>query len=222
MVVDRVVAVAAMIVLAPVVVVLAVLVKRHDRGPAFVRVERVGRSFESFMMWKLRTMRADLPDGRAIGTPLTTGNDDRITPIGRRLRSSHLDELPQLLNVARGEMLLLGPRPETPEFVDHEDERWRAVLQVPPGIAGPTQLVAGDWESQLITDDPDGDAYAEVVLPVKLAIDAWYVERASLARDLEVLVALAALFLPAVTAARLRRRIAREVPAAAVLTNRAR
>jgi len=214
MVIDRVVAVAAIVVLAPAVVVLAVLVKRHDRGPAFVRVERVGRNFEPFMMWKLRTMRADLPNGRAAGTPLTAEHDDRITPIGRRLRSSHLDELPQLLNVARGEMLLLGPRPETPEFVDHDDERWHAVLRVPSGIAGPTQLVAGDWERHLIADDPAGRAYVEVVLPVKLAIDQWYVERASLVRDLEVVAALATLLLPGHTAARLRRRIAREVPAA--------
>jgi len=222
MVVDRVIAVAAMIMLAPVVVVLAALVKCHDRGPAFVRVERVGRNFESFMMWKLRTMRADLPNGRAIGTPLTADNDGRITPIGRRLRSSHLDELPQLLNVARGDMLLLGPRPETPEFVDNDDARWQAVLRVPPGIAGPTQLVAGDWERHLIADDPGGDAYAGVVLPVKLAIDQWYVESASIVGDLEVIAALATLFLPGETAARLRRRIAREVPAATTIANAAR
>ena len=213
-VLDRVVAAVGVVVLAPVVGVFAVMVKRHDGGPAFVRVERVGRDFEPFMMWKLRSMRADRPDGRASGTALTAENDERITPIGRRLRSYHLDEIPQLVNVARGEMLLLGPRPETPEYVDADDVRWRMLLRVPPGIAGPTQLVVSDWERRLIAADPEGSVYRDVVLPVKLAIDQWYVETMSFSRDLEVAVALAKRFLPGSQASRMRRREVSEVPEA--------
>jgi lipopolysaccharide/colanic/teichoic acid biosynthesis glycosyltransferase len=215
LVIDRVVAMVALVVLAPLVAVFALFVRGHDGGPAFVRVERVGRGFEPFMMWKLRSMRADLPDGRASGTSLTAENDQRITPIGRRLRSYHLDEIPQLVNVARGEMLLLGPRPEAPEYVDADDDRWRALLQVPPGIAGPTQLVVSDWERRLIASDPDGPAYRDVVLPVKLAIDRWYVQTMSFRRDLEVAVALAKRFLPGSQASRMRRRVVSEVPEAA-------
>jgi lipopolysaccharide/colanic/teichoic acid biosynthesis glycosyltransferase len=204
-----------MVALGPVVAVLAVLVKRHDGGPAFVRVERVGRDFKPFMMLKLRSMRADLPDGRAAGTALTAQNDERITPIGRRLRSYHLDEIPQLVNVARGEMLLLGPRPEAPEYVDNNDLRWKRLLQVPPGIAGPTQLVVSDWERHLIAADPDGPAYRDVVLPAKLAIDQWYVESMSFTRDLGVAMALLKRLLCGDEATRMRQRVAREVPGAA-------
>lgn len=217
LVLDRLVAAIGAVVLAPVVAVLAVLVKRGDGGPAFVRVERMGRDFEPFMMWKLRTMRADCPGGRAAGSALTAENDERITPFGRRLRSYHLDEIPQLLNVATGEMLLLGPRPEAPEYVDEDDERWKALLRVPPGIAGPTQLVVSDWERRIIAADPEGSAYREIVLPVKLAIDAWYVTTMSPSRDLEVAVALAKRFLPGSQASRMRRRVASEVPEAAVV-----
>ncbi|MDH4076715.1 MAG: sugar transferase [Acidimicrobiia bacterium] len=213
-VLDRLVAVVAMLVLAPVVAVLAILVKRHDGGPAFIWVERVGRDFEPFMMLKLRSMRADMPDGRARGPALTAKADERITPVGRRLRSYHLDEIPQLVNVARGDMLLLGPRPEAPEYVDEGEPRWKAVLRVPPGIAGPTQLVVSDWERHLIAADPDGSAYHDVVLPVKLAIDEWYVETMSFARDLEVAVALLKRFLPGNQPTRMRYRVSREVPEA--------
>jgi lipopolysaccharide/colanic/teichoic acid biosynthesis glycosyltransferase len=111
-------------------------------------------------------------------------------------------------------MLLLGPRPETPEYVDADDVRWRMLEQVPPGIAGPTQLVVSDWERRLIAADPDGSAYCDVVLPVKLAIDQWYVDTMSFRRDLDVAIALAKRFLPGSQASRMRRRVVSEVPEA--------
>ena len=164
---------------------------RHDGGPAFITVERVGRHGRPMRMWKLRSMRAESADGRATGVSLTSAGDDRITPIGAKLRAGHLDELPQLFNVARGEMALLGPRPEAPEYVDATDDDWRAVLAAPPGIAGPTQLAVGDWERDIITAAPDGSAYERDVVPVKVAIDRWYVEQASPGIDALVVVGLA-------------------------------
>jgi len=211
-VLDRIVAGVAAVLLSPVVAVLAVLIRRHDGGPAFVRVERMGKDYRPFMMWKLRSMRADGPDGRAVGPALTAQHDDRITPIGRRLRSFHLDELPQLLNVVKGDMLLLGPRPETPEFVDADEPQWKRILQIPPGIAGPTQLVVSDWERHVIADDPDGSAYASVILPVKLRIDEWYLDGCSFVRDAEVAVALLKRFLPGSQATRMRKHIYRDLP----------
>ena len=172
--------------MAPVIAVLAAVVRRADGGPGLIAVPRVGRGGAVFGMWKLRSMRATHDDGSASGLRLTRAGDDRITPVGHVLRRLHLDELPQLWNVARGEMALLGPRPETPEFVDGADPAWQAVLAVPPGIAGPTQLVVGDWEGAIIAEDPDGDAYRQQVLPVKLGIDAWYVAEASPGLDAEV------------------------------------
>ncbi len=191
MVLDRLVAAVGLVVLSPVIGVLGWLVHRHDGGPAFITVERVGRHGRPMRMWKLRSMRAESADGRATGVSLTSAGDDRITPIGAKLRAGHLDELPQLFNVARGEMTLLGPRPEAPEYVDTTDDGWRAVLAAPPGIAGPTQLAVGDWERDIITAAPDGSAYERDVVPVKVAIDRWYVEQASPGIDALVVVGLA-------------------------------
>ena len=185
---DRVVAAVLLTLVSPVIGVVGWMIRRHDGGPALIRVERVGRGGAEIGMWKLRSMRAETEGGQAGGVSLTSAGDDRITPIGRRLRKGHLDELPQLLNVVRGEMALLGPRPEAPEFVDRSDPRWQAVLQAPPGIAGPTQLAVGDWERDVITAAPDGSAYQEVVVPVKLAIDGWYVGAASPRLDVMVVL----------------------------------
>ena len=211
---DRVLAVAAVVMLAPVVAVLAVLVKRGDGGPAFIQVERMGEGFRPFGMWKLRTMRAETADGRAAGPALTAEHDDRITAIGRRLRSYHLDEIPQLVNVVKGEMVLLGPRPEAPQYVADDCPLWQKLMTVPPGIAGPTQLVVSEWERHLIADRPENGVYPHTVLPVKLAIDEWYVDSASPARDAEVGVALLKRFLPGSAATRMRMRIQGEVPEA--------
>ena len=191
MVLDRLLAAVGLVALSPVIGVLGWLVHRHDGGPAFITVERVGRHGRPMRMWKLRSMRAESADGRATGVSLTSAGDDRISPIGAKLRAGHLDELPQLFNVVRGEMTLLGPRPEAPEYVDATDDDWRAVLAAPPGIAGPTQLAVGDWERDIITAAPDGSAYERDVVPVKVAIDRWYVEQASPGIDALVVVGLA-------------------------------
>ena len=188
--VDRLLAVVLAALTAPVVAVLAVLIRRQDGHAALIRVPRVGRGGRVFGMWKLRSMRVETADGRAGGASLTSSADDRITPLGRKLRALHADELPQLYNVALGQMCLLGPRPEAPDFVDH-DALWAEVLAAPPGIAGPTQLIVGDWERTQIDVDSDGSAYREVVVPVKAAIDRWYVQRATPRTDLLVLTSLA-------------------------------
>ena len=211
---DRVIAAAALVVVSPLIAVLGWLVHRHDGGPALIAVERVGRGGATFGMWKLRSMRAESADGRAAGVSLTSAADDRITPIGHRMRAAHLDELPQLFNVMKGEMGLLGPRPEAPEFVDADDPDWRAVLEAPPGIAGPTQLAVGDWERDVITAAPDGSAYETDVVPVKVAIDRWYVEEASPRIDAMVLLSLAGHVLGRPSSALIARVRAR-VPAAA-------
>ena len=189
-VVDRVIAALLLAACAPVIAALGWLVRRHDGGPALIAVDRVGRGGTTFRMWKLRSMRAETATGRATGVSLTAANDDRITPIGHKMRGAHLDELPQLLNVVRGEMALLGPRPEAPEYVDEDDPGWRTVLAAPPAIAGPTQLAVGDWERDVITAAPDGSAYESEVLPVKVAIDRWYVEQATPAIDVRVVLGL--------------------------------
>jgi lipopolysaccharide/colanic/teichoic acid biosynthesis glycosyltransferase len=128
------------------------------------------------------------------------------------MRSLHLDELPQLYNVARGEMCLLGPRPEAPDFVDLHNPVWQQVLTAPPGIPGPTQLIVGDWERSEIDKDTTGDAYQRVVVPVKLAIDRWYIMNASLRLDLLVITSLLRHVLPGGESKRLQEVVGSSVP----------
>jgi len=176
---DRALALVALVVLAPVLAGLALLVLVVDRQGPVVGLARVGRAGHPFTLWKLRTMRAS--DGP--GADFTVQDDPRITQLGQRLRRYRLDELPQLWNVVRGEMALLGPRPEAPDHVDLRDPAWSAALATPPGIAGPTQVVIHGWEARV-----DAVAtYRDEVLPHKLTIDGWYVTHASPATDFDVL-----------------------------------
>jgi lipopolysaccharide/colanic/teichoic acid biosynthesis glycosyltransferase len=185
-VLDRVAAAVLLPVVGPLIAVLAWRVRRHDGPPALIALDRVGRHGTSFRMWKLRSMRVDQPDHRASGAVITSVGDDRITEVGRWLRRWRLDELPQLLNVLRGEMALVGPRPETPELVDLDDPRWSAVLAVRPGITGVTQLVVERWEGEVLQEGSQESSYRDLILPVKLAVDRWYVERGSPVLDLGI------------------------------------
>ncbi len=212
--IDRVVAALLLLPAAPLLAVGALLVRR-DGGPAFVRVPRIGAGGRPFDLVKLRTMEAG-PGGLAPGLTLAVGTGDaRITPIGRHLRRWRVDELANLVNVVRGEMALLGPRPEAPAYVDSDDPRWTAVLAAPPAVAGPTQVLVEAWEARLLTTE-GADAYRVLVLPVKLAIDAWYVREASPRIDLAVLRGLLG-WASRTGASGLERRVAAAVPEIAAI-----
>jgi lipopolysaccharide/colanic/teichoic acid biosynthesis glycosyltransferase len=157
-------------------------VKVEDPGPAIYAATRVGEAGRLFTCFKLRTMSAR-PSG---GSAITSASDPRITRMGRLLRRSHLDELPQLWNVARGEMRFVGPRPEDPRFVDMTQPLHRLVFTARPGITGLTQLVNADEEAHIAPGDPER-TYREEVLPGKLAIDAAYLRRRSPGLDLWIL-----------------------------------
>lgn len=217
LVIDRVIAAVLLVALSPVIGVAALLIRLQDSRPAFIQVRRIGRGGVEFGMWKLRTMRAETAGGLASGVGLTTAEDVRITPIGAKLRAYYLDELPQLVNVVKGEMSLLGPRPEAPEYVDLDDPMWAMVLAVPPGIAGPTQLIVNDWERRVITEFPDGSAYHRKVVPVKLALDLWYLRRSSPRFDLMVASTLLRRFVPGPKSRALRLLALAEVPESAVV-----
>jgi lipopolysaccharide/colanic/teichoic acid biosynthesis glycosyltransferase len=152
-----------------------------DRGPFLYRTQRIGEGARLFTLLKVRTMAAD-----SDGPRLTSLRDSRVTPVGRVVRRFRLDELPQLVNVLRGEMSLVGPRPEDPSFVDLSNPLHRLVYSARPGITGLAQLEFHD-EARLMTG-PDPEAlYREVILPEKLRLDAEYLEHRSLRVDLRIL-----------------------------------
>lgn len=218
---DRLVAVALLLVAAPLLGLAGIAVRLVDGPPMFIQVPRVGHQGRTFGMLKVRTMRPTTPARGPGSRSLSGRGDERVTSIGRHLRRWRLDELPQLVNVIRGEMALLGPRPEAPDFVD-DSVAWRHVLRARPGIAGPTQVMVHRWEATIFGgpefDGTQAEAdYRHIVLPVKLAIDRWYVDHASPRIDLMVLGAL----LPRIVGSRSRKTLAaetrRSVPESAVI-----
>jgi lipopolysaccharide/colanic/teichoic acid biosynthesis glycosyltransferase len=177
------IAVAALVLLLtlPIFLVIAFAIVIESRGPVFYRADRVGRGGARMRMFKFRKM---LPD--AGGLPLTTGRDPRLTRVGAFLTRSKLDELPQFLNVLRGEMSLVGPRPEDPAFVMRRADDYEEILTVRPGITGLSQIAFADESRILSTDDPL-EHYLQRIFPQKIAIDRHYARRATLAMDLRIL-----------------------------------
>lgn len=183
---DLVLAVPALILLAPLFLAIAIWIRADSDGPVFFRQTRVGRGGNPFTIYKFRTMCAD---ASSRGPALTSGDDPRITRAGRVLRRFKLDELPQLWNVIRGDMSLVGPRPEVPRFVEHYPTNVREeILSIPPGITDPASLHYFD-ESQLLAGQKDPEQYyVEKILPQKLAIYRAYIHGRSLWRDLWLIV----------------------------------
>jgi lipopolysaccharide/colanic/teichoic acid biosynthesis glycosyltransferase len=175
----------ALALLWPLLLGIALAVRLDSPGPALFRQERVGRHGRPFRIHKFRTMAADAP---ARGLPLTVGADPRITRVGAWLRRTRLDELPQFIDVLRGDMSLVGPRPEVPRYVARYPQALRErVLAVRPGLTDPASLQFIDEAALLAAAaDPERE-YVEVILPRKLRLAAEYAERASLASDLAVL-----------------------------------
>ena len=178
---DVVVAAAGLVMTSPIIAAAALAVKLESPGPAFYSGARAGMSGRPFQIHKLRTMRPS-----SSGPAVTAGDDPRITAVGRFLRRTKLDELPQLLNVLKGDMSLVGPRPEDPKYVALYTPEQRAVLSVRPGITGPTVLRFIDEEQLLRGGDPES-VYLTKVVPSKLAVDLEYVRDASFAGDLKIL-----------------------------------
>jgi len=182
--IDVVVSGAALLALSPVLAVVGVLIRASSEGPAIYRARRAGSRGRQFDMLKFRTMRVDARRG---GAAVTARHDRRVTPLGSVLRRTKIDELPQLVNVLRGEMSIVGPRPEDPRIVaDHYTAEDLRTLDVAPGLTSPGSLynyTAG--EAMLDGPDPDA-AYASRLLPIKLALDRVYLRRRGPVYDLRI------------------------------------
>jgi lipopolysaccharide/colanic/teichoic acid biosynthesis glycosyltransferase len=182
---DIAVAAVGLTILSPVFVSCAALAKAQSPGSSFFLGYRVGRGGKPFRLIKFRTMVADAP---RLGAAITTADDPRVTPIGRFLRRSKLDEMPNLLNVLFGSMSLVGPRPESADHVALYSDDDLRLLSIRPGITGPTQILFADEESLLAAQD-DPDAYYEtVLLPQKVASDLAYVDTHTFSGDIACIV----------------------------------
>ena len=163
----------------------AILAKLQSKGPMFYKAKRVGKGGTVFEMYKFRTM---VSNADRIGSSLTTYRDTRITRIGRFLRWTKLDELPNLINVIKGEMSLIGPRPEAPVYVKYYTERQRQVLQVKPGMTGPSQIANRDEEEKLKGRSDAEHYYITELMPKKLDLDLHYVATQSIVSDIRWLL----------------------------------
>ena len=181
---DIAVSLTALVLLVPVLAVIALLVKLGSPGPVLYRQQRVSRGGRLFELLKFRTM---VVGADRMAANVSATGDPRVTRVGAFLRKSYLDELPQLLNVLRGDMSLVGPRPETPEFVALYSPEERRVLTVRPGLAGPSTLAFMD-EADLLAAAPDPVAfYTTTVLHDRVRADLTYLERRSIGYDIRLL-----------------------------------
>lgn len=180
----------ALLVTAPFLAIAAVAIRLSSPGPVLYRASRVGRGGRPFTMFKLRTMHVNQAavGGKVATSAITAHDDPRVFAAGRILRQTKVDELPQLWNVLRGDMSLVGPRPEDPRFVEKNYTPLQlTTLDVRPGLTSPGSV----WyytsaESGLTSDDPERH-YVEQILPLKLALDLVYVRQASLWYDVTLI-----------------------------------
>jgi lipopolysaccharide/colanic/teichoic acid biosynthesis glycosyltransferase len=181
--IDVTVATLALIALMPLLLLIALLIVLDSHGPVFYSADRVGFRGRPLRMLKFRKMRID-----ARGGTLTVADDERLTRLGAWLVRSKLDELPQLWHVLRGEMSLVGPRPESPEYVERFSAAYEVILRVRPGLTGYTQLAFAREGSILDPRDPYTH-YVTRLLPQKVELDRLYATRPSTRRDLLILAA---------------------------------
>src|SRR5215475_14227448 len=170
-----------LILLFPLLVLVAGAIKLDSPGPAFFRQRRIGRGFRPFLIFKFRTMARD---AAARGKSITVGNDPRITRVGAFLRMSKIDELPQLINVLKGDMAIVGPRPEVPQYVQLYRKDYEEILKIKPGITDLASLKYRNEASLLARAQNPEQEYVSRVLPDKIRMAKEYIHRSSFFFDL--------------------------------------
>jgi lipopolysaccharide/colanic/teichoic acid biosynthesis glycosyltransferase len=181
---DAAAALAGLVVLSPLFLLVAIAIKMTGRGPVFFRQVRVGQFGMEFRIFKFRSMTST--QGQQ-GPLLTASGDTRITPVGRWLRKTKIDELPQLLNVVFGEMSLVGPRPEVPRYIAGYTDRQKLIFLTRPGVTGPTANSYIQEEEILAAHADKESFYLKVLLPAKLEMDLVYCKEVSFLQDLKLM-----------------------------------
>jgi lipopolysaccharide/colanic/teichoic acid biosynthesis glycosyltransferase len=182
---DAIISFLGLLLLGPVFLIVALMIKLDSRGPVFFKQARIGREFRSFFIYKFRTMIAD---AASRGGTLTVGSDPRITRVGAVLRTTKIDEIPQLINIFKGDMSFVGPRPEVLEFVELFRSDYEEILRVRPGL---TDLASLKYRNEAMTlaqaEDPHED-YLKRVLPDKIRLAKEYIRRSSFLFDLGLII----------------------------------
>ncbi|MFN3396685.1 MAG: sugar transferase [Thermodesulfovibrionales bacterium] len=172
-----------LILLIPFFIVVSILIKVDSKGPVFFSQERIGKDFKPFRIFKFRTMIQTNN-----GPLITTANDLRITRVGKYLRRYKIDELPQLFNVLKGDMSLVGPRPEVKKYVDLFDSDYRKILTIRPGLTDPASLRYSNEEA-ILSQSPDyEEAYIKRILPEKINLSLEYVNNHTMMRDITIIL----------------------------------
>jgi lipopolysaccharide/colanic/teichoic acid biosynthesis glycosyltransferase len=173
-----------LIILSPVMLMTAIFIKLNDNGPVFFAQERMGKGFEKFKLLKFRTM---IVNADKKGEAITKGEDPRITGIGKFLRHYKLDELPQLINVLKGEMSMVGPRPEVEKYVAVFKDQYQQILTIKPGITDYATLQFRNEEEILNEYEDTHEGYMKGVLPAKIELYLKYLNEMNFVTDLKII-----------------------------------
>ena len=174
-----------LIAISPILILIAGVIKISTKGPVFYSQTRIGKNRKEFQMIKFRSM---VPEADKMGPLVTARHDNRITTIGKLLRRTKFDELPELINVIKGDLSLVGPRPEVTLYTNYHKHQWERVLSVKPGITDLATLQFRDEETVLEFASDREQAYIDVVLPIKLQLACEYVEKWSFWLDIKILI----------------------------------
>lgn len=181
---DIVASVLGIIFLFPIIFLISIWIKLNSKGPLFYVQKRVGQGFKEFNLYKFRSM---VVDSDFNGPSVTSGNDSRITKVGKIIRRTKIDELPQLLNVLKGDMSLVGPRPEVMKFVSKKENEYKIILSVKPGITDSAAIEFRDEESILDEYEDTESAYIEIILPKKILLYNEYIENINFFNDVKLI-----------------------------------
>lgn len=173
------------ILLLPIIIPIALWIKLSSKGPLFYVQKRVGKDFKEFDLYKFRSM---IIDADKVGPSVTSGDDPRITKVGKIIRKTKVDELPQLLNVLKGDMSLVGPRPEVLKFVKQKKEAYKKVLSVKPGITDNAAIEYRDEETIMEQYEDKEKAYIDIVLPEKIKLYYTYIDNISFINDIKLIL----------------------------------
>ena len=172
-------------ILLPIIIPISIWIKLSSKGPLFYIQKRVGKDFKEFNLYKFRSM---IVDADKVGPSITSGDDTRITEVGKIIRKTKIDELPQLLNVLKGDMSLVGPRPEVMKFVKHKKEQYKKILSVKPGITDNAAIEFRDEETIMEQYKDKEKTYIDIVLPQKIELYYHYIDTISFVNDLKLIL----------------------------------